>query len=159
MREQVIKSIEENKIIVIVRGLERENLIPFAEAVYSGGMRLMELTYSADGSVSDEEIADRIKMLSEHFKGRMFIGAGTVLNEKQIELTKKSRRSFHYFSRYIRKCHKENKRAWLGVYSRSVYPFRNTGGTQIRCRFCEGFSVDCGRGKLPQGCKSATFPY
>lgn len=90
MREQVIKSIEENKIIVIVRGLERENLIPFAEAVYSGGMRLMELTYSADGSVSDEEIADRIKMLSEHFKGRMFIGAGTVLNEKQIELTKKA---------------------------------------------------------------------
>ena len=90
MREQVIKSIEENKIIVIVRGVERENLIPFAEAVYQGGMRLMELTYSADGSVSDEEIADRIKMLSEHFKGRMFIGAGTVLNEKQIELTKKA---------------------------------------------------------------------
>ena len=94
MREQVIKSIEENKIIVIVRGLERENLIPFAEAVYQGGMRLMELTYSADGTVCDEEIADRIRMISEHFKGRMFIGAGTVLNEKQVELTKKAGGSF-----------------------------------------------------------------
>ena len=88
MRNNVINSVLENKIIVIVRGLEKEKLIPFAEAVYEGGIRLLEITYSADGKISDEETAENIKMLSEHFEGRMFIGAGTVLNEKQVVLTK-----------------------------------------------------------------------
>ena len=71
-----------------MRGVESEKLIPFAEAVYAGGIRLLEITYSADGSVSDEETAKNIQKLSEQFDGRMYIGAGTVLKEKQVELTK-----------------------------------------------------------------------
>ena len=53
-RNQIIESIEKEKIIVIVRGVEREQLIPLAEAMYRGGIRLLEVTYSANGSVSDE---------------------------------------------------------------------------------------------------------
>lgn len=88
MRGKVIQKIEKEKIIAIVRGVESEKLIPFAEAVYAGGIRLLEITYSADGSVSDEETAKNIQKLSEQFDGRMHIGAGTVLKEKQVELTK-----------------------------------------------------------------------
>ena len=88
MRGKVIETIEKEKIIAIVRGVESEKLIPFAEAVYAGGIRLLEITYSADGSVSDEETAKNIQKLSEQFDGRMYIGAGTVLKEKQVELTK-----------------------------------------------------------------------
>ena len=87
MRNRIIDAVEENKLIVIVRGVEREQLIPLAEAMYRGGVRLLEITYSADGRVSDEETADRIKMLVEHFNGRMLIGAGTVLKKSQVELT------------------------------------------------------------------------
>ena len=87
MKKQIISSIEKEKLIVIVRGVNRDDLIPLAEAMYEGGVRLLEITYSANGSVSDEETADRIKMLSEHFDGRMYIGAGTVLTEKQVKLT------------------------------------------------------------------------
>jgi len=88
LREQVINSVKNEKLIVIVRGVEKEKLIPLAEAMYDGGIRLLEITFSANGKVSDEETAENIKMLSEHFEGRMFIGAGTVLSEKQVELTK-----------------------------------------------------------------------
>lgn len=88
MRNNVLNSVFENKIIVIVRGLEKEKLIPFAEAVYAGGIRLLEITYSADGRVSDEDTAANIKMLTEHFGERMYIGAGTVLTENQVLLTK-----------------------------------------------------------------------
>lgn len=88
MREQVINSVKNEKLIVIVRGVEKEKLVPLAEAMYDGGIRLLEITFSANGKVSDEETAENIKMLSEHFEGRMFIGAGTVLSEKQVELTK-----------------------------------------------------------------------
>lgn len=94
MYQKTIDMILEEKIIVIVRGVERCDLIPLAEAMYAGGIRLMELTYSADKSVSDEEMADRIRELCEHFEGRMLIGAGTVLTTSQVELTKKAGGSF-----------------------------------------------------------------
>lgn len=87
MREEILQTIEKEKIIVIVRGVEREKLIPLAEAMYAGGIRLLEVTYSANGKVSDEDTAENIRMLAECFKGRMFVGAGTVLTEKQVELT------------------------------------------------------------------------
>lgn len=89
MREQIINTIEKEKIIVIVRGVEKEKLIPLAEAMYVGGIRLLEVTYSANGKVSDEETAENISILAKHFEGRMYIGAGTVLTEKQVELTAK----------------------------------------------------------------------
>ena len=88
MREQIINTVREKKIIVIARGVEKEKLIPLTEALYEGGIRLLETTYSADGKISDDETAENIKMLSSHFDGRMYIGAGTVLTDKQIELTK-----------------------------------------------------------------------
>lgn len=87
MREQTIKAVEKEKIIVIVRGVEREKLIPLAEAMYQGGIRLLEITYSANGKVSDEDTAENIRLLARRFQGRMYIGAGTVLTEKQVELT------------------------------------------------------------------------
>ena len=88
MSSNLIETILNKKIVVIVRGVESEKLIPLAEAIYDGGIRLMEITYSADGKISDEETAKNIKMLAEHFADRMYIGAGTVLTTKQVELTK-----------------------------------------------------------------------
>lgn len=86
----VIQAIEREKIIVIVRGVEREKLIPLAQAMYEGGIRLLEVTYSANGSVSDEQTAENIRMLVEKFEGKLYVGAGTVLTEKQVELTYKA---------------------------------------------------------------------
>ena len=82
----VVQKIKENHLVVIVRGVEKERLIPLAEAMYEGGVRLLEVTYSANGSVSDEDTAKNIQMLCEHFQDRMLIGAGTVLTEEQVAL-------------------------------------------------------------------------
>ena len=85
--QEIIQTIKTSKIIAIVRGVESSRLIPLAEALYNGGIRLMEITYSADGSVSDSETADNIGSLTKHFKGKMYIGAGTVLTEDQVKKT------------------------------------------------------------------------
>ena len=90
IKNDVIKLIENEKIIVIVRGVNKEDLIPLANAMYDGGIRLLEITYSANGSVSDEQTAENIKLLADYFDGKMVIGAGTVLTEKQVELTYKA---------------------------------------------------------------------
>lgn len=85
MQSDIISAIRKNKIIAIVRGVESRKLIPLAAALYDGGIRLMEITYSADSSVSDDETADNIGSLTKHFKGKMYIGAGTVLTEEQVK--------------------------------------------------------------------------
>lgn len=90
MFDEVIKSIEQNKIIAIVRGVSKEQLIPLADALYKGGIRLIEVTYSANGKISDTETAERIGMLAKEFDGKMLVGAGTVLTKKQVALTKKA---------------------------------------------------------------------
>ena len=86
--EKTIESILENKIIMIVRGVPTEKLVDLAEAMYRGGIRLMECTYDASGRTPDEETARGIALLAKHFEGRMLIGAGTVLKKSQIALTK-----------------------------------------------------------------------
>ena len=86
----IIDTVAEEKLIVIVRGVASDKLIPLCEAMYNGGVRLLEITYSADGSIPDEETAENIRKLAEAFSGKMYIGAGTVLTEKQVELTKKA---------------------------------------------------------------------
>ena len=47
---ETIKKIEENKIIVIVRGVDSDKLISLSQAMYDGGIRLVEFTYDASGS-------------------------------------------------------------------------------------------------------------
>lgn len=86
--DQVIDQILKEKFIVIVRNVPREKLLPLAEAAYKGGVRLLECTYDATGKTPDEQIADNIKMLVDNFGDVMTIGAGTVLKESQVLLTK-----------------------------------------------------------------------
>lgn len=88
-RNETIKAILENKIIVILRGLNLEELISTVGAIREGGIRCCEVTYDSKGTPTDEETASYIKTLVEKFPD-MHIGAGTVLTEKQVELTAKA---------------------------------------------------------------------
>lgn len=84
MYNKVVESIIDNKLIVIARNVEKEKILPLTQAMYDGGIRLLEITYDASKKVSDEETADTIRLLAEHFEGKMFIGAGTVLTTEQV---------------------------------------------------------------------------
>lgn len=84
-KRAVIDSISKEKLIVIVRGVEREKLIPLCEALYDGGIRLVEITFDMKGNVSSYETSQNIAMLCEAFDGRMLIGAGTVVNLEQAK--------------------------------------------------------------------------
>ena len=85
-REEIISTVLKKKIIVILRGLSREQLIRTVDAMEKGGIRLCEVTFNANGEPSDQEIGENIRMLSEAFKGKVHIGAGTVLTEHQVEI-------------------------------------------------------------------------
>ncbi len=85
-REEIIKDIEENKIIVILRGFSTEQLIHSVDAMEKGGIRLVEVTFDQSGATSDDMTAKYIRALKERFEGKVRIGAGTVMSEKQVEL-------------------------------------------------------------------------
>ena len=93
-REQVIRDIEKNKIIVIMRGFTKEQLINSVEAMEKGGIKLVEVTFDQSGIVSDETTYENIRTLKEHFEGRVRIGAGTVMTEEQVELAFKAGAEF-----------------------------------------------------------------
>ena len=85
-RNEIIKDIEENKIIVILRGFSTEQLIRSVDAMEKGGIKLVEVTFDQTGATSDDTTAEHIRALKEHFEGRVRVGAGTVMTERQVEL-------------------------------------------------------------------------
>lgn len=78
----------EKKIIAIVRGIDQSALLPLAESLYAGGIRLMEITFDQSGACPEEKTAEGISLLSREMKGKMEVGAGTVLTKKQVQLAK-----------------------------------------------------------------------
>lgn len=94
MRDAVLQAIEREKLIAIIRSVPQPQLLPLVEALYAGGIRLLEITYSADGKVSDEQTAQIIAQLAQHWGSDLHVGAGTVLTTKQVELTGQAGGSF-----------------------------------------------------------------
>ncbi len=70
----VLSEILMHKIIAIIRGARPADVCHIAEALYNGGVRVLEVTMN-----SDEPLAV-IKELSGRFGNQMVIGAGTVLD-------------------------------------------------------------------------------
>ncbi|MBQ9805422.1 MAG: bifunctional 4-hydroxy-2-oxoglutarate aldolase/2-dehydro-3-deoxy-phosphogluconate aldolase [Clostridia bacterium] len=94
LRNEIIGAIETHKIIVILRGLTTEQLLATAEAMWQGGIRLIEVTFDQSGKISDEQTAANIRALVNTFAGRMHVGAGTVMTRSQLELARDAGASF-----------------------------------------------------------------
>lgn len=87
MREQVLAWVEQYKIIAIVRGADPEKCRPVAQALYDGGIRLMEVTYDQARPETWEKTAAAIGGIARAFVGRLIVGAGTVTTPELVELT------------------------------------------------------------------------
>ncbi|MBD5395060.1 MAG: bifunctional 4-hydroxy-2-oxoglutarate aldolase/2-dehydro-3-deoxy-phosphogluconate aldolase [Lachnospiraceae bacterium] len=87
---QVIEEIRRYKIVVIVRGMEPELCSTLSEALYAGGIRLMEITFDQNGRIPFEKTKDAILTLSKMWKDKMQIGAGTVLSIQQLYMAKEA---------------------------------------------------------------------
>lgn len=90
MREKIIQAVLDEKIIAIVRGADPEQCVKVAQALYDGGIRLMEITYNQRDPSSWQTTADTIAAIARTFDGRMLVGAGTVTTPELVELTAKS---------------------------------------------------------------------
>lgn len=69
-----LQQILEHKIVAILRGMPPADIIYIADALYNGGIRLLEVTLNSENALPV------IEQLAHVFKGKLMIGAGTVLN-------------------------------------------------------------------------------
>ena len=86
-KAEIIKKLEREKLIAIIRDPDTDTLFKAVDALYEGGVRFLEVTFDRSGKTSSIETAKIISMLCEKYKGRMHIGAGTVTSIEQVELT------------------------------------------------------------------------
>lgn len=79
-----LEFVREHGVIAIVRGQRPQLIRPLAEALFAGGVRLIEVTFAQHLPETWGETASAISMLARDFAGRILPGAGTVLTNKQL---------------------------------------------------------------------------
>lgn len=120
-REHIINDVENNKIIVILRGFSEEQLVNTVEAMAKGGIKLVEVTFDQSGKISDQVTASHIGLLKEKFAGRVRVGAGTVMTEQQVEIAYKAGAEFiispDCYEKVIRKTRELGMVSMPGVFT------------------------------------------
>lgn len=86
MRQQILDLVDQEKVIAILRGANAEQCLKVADALYEGGIRLMEITFNQKDPASWQTTADAIAAISKKYEGQMMVGAGTVTTVELTEL-------------------------------------------------------------------------
>lgn len=86
MRETIIQDIYRNKIIAIVRGMDKEKTVKIARALYEGGVRFIEVTFNQKYPERFHETTDCIRAIREEMGEKMYVGAGTVTSVELVEM-------------------------------------------------------------------------
>lgn len=94
LREDVIKEIEEKKIMVVVRNIYDDELIRLADALAKGGVKCFEITYDQTDPDTLTKIERNIKKLDALFGDKLLLGVGTVLTPEQVVNAKKAGAKF-----------------------------------------------------------------
>jgi len=75
----VLDQIKQHKLVAILRGCDPGHVLHIAEALYAGGIRLLEITLNSRDALTT------IKATSTQLGDKLLIGAGTVLTPDEAE--------------------------------------------------------------------------
>lgn len=82
----VIERVRAGRYIAIVRGLAGEYIKGLAEALYEGGIGMIEVTFDQSAPESWKDTCAAIKLISGVSGGRILAGAGTVMTLEQLHM-------------------------------------------------------------------------
>ena len=86
MKQRTIERIFACRILVVLRSVKGERLLPMGEAFLHGGIDCVEIAFDPTGVQSARDTAAQISLLTTHFGDRLCVGAGTVTTPEQVEL-------------------------------------------------------------------------
>jgi len=85
-----VKEYMARKVIVVCRGIDEEEIVNVAQALYDGGIRFMEIPFNQKDPGTFPLTAKKIKKVREALDGKIHVGAGTVITIEQFELAKEA---------------------------------------------------------------------
>lgn len=74
LSETVVSHTKQTGILPCIKTKKREDFIAYAQAMYDGGARIIEVTMTTPGAL------EAIEAISAEFEGRLWVAAGTVLD-------------------------------------------------------------------------------
>ena len=86
MRERVIKEILDKKIIAIVRGVDEDQALKIAKALYEGGVTMVEVTFNQKNPAQFVNTANAIRAINAELGDKMLVGAGTVTSVELVQM-------------------------------------------------------------------------
>lgn len=87
-RSEIIEKVEQKKLIAIVRGVYGEDCVKLAQALYAGGIEMMEVTFDQSKPESLSRTSDTVRAVKEAMGGKMILGAGTVTTVEMVKLAR-----------------------------------------------------------------------
>lgn len=94
MREQIIQTVLDKKVIAIVRGVYGQDCLNLAKALHRGGIDLLEVTFDQSNPALWERTADTIRLLVQELGQDMTFGAGTVTSTGLVAIAKQAGANF-----------------------------------------------------------------
>ncbi len=83
-REATMEAIRRERFVVIARNIEPADMATIAEALFEGGVLLLEVTFAQDRQDRIERTKKAISSICARMGTRMRIGAGTVLDLDEV---------------------------------------------------------------------------
>jgi len=88
MRETIIERINKSKLIAIVRGIaDEEQCLRVAEAIYNGGIDLIEVTFNQSAPESFSDTTNAVRAINKRFGDQLYTGVGTVLTTDLVSIS------------------------------------------------------------------------
>lgn len=72
-------------LVVVLRAVQQEQLEPLAQALYDGGVRIVEVAFEPQKKDTAMQTAHSIELLRKYMGSRMIIGAGTCICMEYLE--------------------------------------------------------------------------
>lgn len=91
---RIAVKVQEEKIISIIRGIALHDIGRTVEALFRGGIRIIEITFNQKAENRLEETAEAIRKAKNLYGEELLVGAGTVMSVAETEVAVQAGASF-----------------------------------------------------------------
>ncbi len=90
----ILEQVRKHRIVAAMRGVPWEKAGLTAEALYQGGIRMVEVTFDQKNRQRLTETAAAIREIKQKMRDSMAVGAGTVLTPEEVRAAKNAGAAF-----------------------------------------------------------------
>lgn len=90
----ILEQLRTHRILAILRGISADKAANTAQALYDGGIRMLEITFDQSSPSRQSDTAATICAVKERLGDRMAVGAGTVLSPAEVDAAYRAGASF-----------------------------------------------------------------